>query len=318
MCECEKTTMVVSAFPACGKSWIYSSPTKRVILDSDSSEFSWIKNDKGEKVRNPEFPANYIKHIKDNIGSADIIFVSSHLAVRQAMTDAGINYVTVYPEADMKEEWIGRCFCRGNDMAFINFINSSWDTFMKDIVNEPYGDKLYRLGHKEYLSSILNQLENDWLARIYSNKERTGLANSLRLSEDEIYQLVTSFILSGKKSADVADYRLSKAMGGGTRLTAEIVLGPASEFYGRPDCPFIVDDIEGLIIWDCGHKDSIHSFCKTFRKAFEETAFAIGKRLKVDFSSYDASANKPLFFEGVRIERKSGVNMLKVYISTQA
>lgn len=133
MCECEKTTMVVSAFPACGKSWIYSSPTKRVILDSDSSEFSWIKNDKGEKVRNPEFPANYIKHIKDNIGSADIIFVSSHLAVRQAMTDAGINYVTVYPEADMKEEWIGRCFCRGNDMAFINFINSSWDTFMKDI-----------------------------------------------------------------------------------------------------------------------------------------------------------------------------------------
>lgn len=70
-----------------------------------------IKNDL-IKVRNPEFPNNYIQHIKDNIGKVDIICVSSHLKVRQALTDAGIKFITVYPKEDMLDEWIGRMYRR--------------------------------------------------------------------------------------------------------------------------------------------------------------------------------------------------------------
>ena len=85
-------TKIISAFPACGKTYAYEKLNKKgyTILDSDSSQFSWCyeydpNSDKIEKHRNPEFPNNYIKHIKENIGKVDYIFVSSHKEVRDAM-----------------------------------------------------------------------------------------------------------------------------------------------------------------------------------------------------------------------------------------
>ena len=67
-------TRIISAFPGTGKSYFHNN-SEYSTLDSDSSEFSWIINDDGDKVRNPNFPSNYISHIKDNIGKADFIFV---------------------------------------------------------------------------------------------------------------------------------------------------------------------------------------------------------------------------------------------------
>ena len=64
-------TKVISAFPGTGKSYFHQN-SNLDILDSDSSKYSWIS----EGVRNPDFPDNYMAHIKGKIGSADIILVS--------------------------------------------------------------------------------------------------------------------------------------------------------------------------------------------------------------------------------------------------
>jgi hypothetical protein len=43
-----KNTFVISAFPGCGKSYCYNNyQDKLSMLDSDSSEFSWIKDENG-------------------------------------------------------------------------------------------------------------------------------------------------------------------------------------------------------------------------------------------------------------------------------
>lgn len=106
-------TRVYSIFPACGKTWLYEHQEDYdlKILDSDSSEFSWVRVN-GAKERNPDFPNNYIKHIKENIGKCDCIFVSSHASVREALDKEGINYTIVYPESSCMAEWVGRCFIR--------------------------------------------------------------------------------------------------------------------------------------------------------------------------------------------------------------
>ena len=185
-----KKTVVVSAFLCCGKTYAFENyQDKYSILDSDSSQFSWmlrkrteeeletIKTDwdstphlmSGEeyikqikdtyiKVRNPEFPENYIQHIKENIGKVDIIFVSSHLQVREAMTTAGIRYCTVYPEENMLNEWVGRMYKRGDDDSFINFQIKHWDKFMHSIIFD-YGFCLCRLENNEYLDlSVIDLL----------------------------------------------------------------------------------------------------------------------------------------------------------------
>lgn len=125
-------TKIFSVFPACGKTWLceHQKQYDLKILDSDSSQFSWIVEetedpyyaviDNGEmkpvvnktKTRNPDFPANYIKHIKENMGQYDYIFVSSHASVREALEAEGIDFTIVYPSMSCFAEWIGRCFIR--------------------------------------------------------------------------------------------------------------------------------------------------------------------------------------------------------------
>jgi hypothetical protein len=159
-----KETVVVSAFPCCGKSYAYKNYQNYYsILDSDSSDFSWLKDENGNntKVRNPEFPGNYIEHIKDNLGKVDIIFVSSHLAVREAMQAANIRYCTVYPKFDVLREWVSRMCHRGSDENFIIFQIEHWAEFTTKIDSEPHGYKLYRLGEGEYLDrNFLDKIIN--------------------------------------------------------------------------------------------------------------------------------------------------------------
>lgn len=139
------TTKIFSVFPACGKTYLYEHQDEYglKILDSDSSEFSWtlqlMRDRKGnpmkgvEKVRNPDFPNNYIQHIKENIGKYDYIFVSSHKEVRDALDAAGIDFTIVYPEYRCLEEWIGRCYMRqreGKNGFPIEVLINNWDRWI--------------------------------------------------------------------------------------------------------------------------------------------------------------------------------------------
>jgi hypothetical protein len=149
-------TKVISAFPACGKSYVYENKQDcfRGILDSDSSEFSWVKDENGNNTteRNPDFPSNYIQHIKDNLGKVEIIFVSSHDVVRKALQENNIDYTLVYPDKSQKDEWLRRFRQRGNDEKFISFIESNFEKFIDDMENETFPQKV-KLPYKyhEYL-----------------------------------------------------------------------------------------------------------------------------------------------------------------------
>jgi len=90
-----------------------------------------------EKYRNPNFPKNYIDHIKNNIGNVDFIFVSSHKKVRYALEDSGIDYIMAYPDKDkMKAEWVGRCYMRGSGNAFCDMLIKNWTEWICEIESE--------------------------------------------------------------------------------------------------------------------------------------------------------------------------------------
>ena len=133
--------LVISAFPGCGQSTYYKKyGMTQKILDSDSSNFSWIKDAEGNntKERNPEFPLNYINHIKENIYNTDIIFVSSHEIVRKAMADNGIRYVNIYPKDTVQnmKEWRNRFIERNNSQSFINTVMENWSKWILSMVND--------------------------------------------------------------------------------------------------------------------------------------------------------------------------------------
>lgn len=145
-------TKVIAGFPGVGKSYIAKENTELLVLDSDSSDFSWLE----PGVRNPDFPKNYIKHIKANIGIADIIMVSTHSVVREALKDADIEYTLVYPNADLKLEYIKRYIKRESPDAFTRYIAVNWNDFIKELEEDDFPTIELRAG--EYLKDIIPYL----------------------------------------------------------------------------------------------------------------------------------------------------------------
>ncbi len=136
-------TKVISAFPGCGKSHFFRENKDKIVLDSDSSKF-----DKSQ------FPSNYIEHIKENIGKADIIMVSSHKEVRDALVENEIPFTLVYPDISIKEEYIGRYVDRGNSEAFVNLLLKNWELWIGELDNQVGCEKI-KLSRGEYLSDVL-------------------------------------------------------------------------------------------------------------------------------------------------------------------
>lgn len=146
---------IVSAFPACGKSYVHNNREKFGVktVDSDSSKFSWILDEKGNStgVRNPEFPSNYIKHIKSLLGTGlDFIFVSTHKEVREALEESGIKYVLVYPHLDAKDTFMGYYRQRKSPQSFIDLMDKNWETFVKSCSDT-----------KQSSAVLVNQIRNN-------------------------------------------------------------------------------------------------------------------------------------------------------------
>lgn len=160
-------TRIYSIFPACGKTWLFEHQEDYglKILDSDSSEFSWIRlydplGRPTTKLRNPDFPNNYIEHIKENIGKYDCIFVSSHATVREALDKEGIDFTIVYPMPMCKAEWIGRCFIReknGEDGCGAEAMYNNFDVWQSDCFMAGSKHEEIVLGPTEYLSEYFER-----------------------------------------------------------------------------------------------------------------------------------------------------------------
>jgi hypothetical protein len=142
--------LIIAGFPGIGKSWFFTNhDSKLSVKDSDSSNFSWIK----PGVRHPNFPNNYIDYIKRIRDQFDIILVSTHEVVRKALDDNNIEYILIYPDRSLKQEYIDRYTERGSPQAFIELLDKQWDTWI-DQMEE--ADKIKRvLAKDEYLADVI-------------------------------------------------------------------------------------------------------------------------------------------------------------------
>ncbi len=134
-------TILCSAFPATGKTFFYDTSLKKV-LDSDSSKFDKSK-----------FPDNYIQHIKNNIGKVDIILISSHKEVRDALVNEGMEFTLVYPNFELKYEYLNRLKERGSDKAFIKLISDNWYKWIFELYGQE-GCRHIRLKSEQYITDV--------------------------------------------------------------------------------------------------------------------------------------------------------------------
>lgn len=155
-----KRTVIISGFPGIGKSTLLELRKDLQIADSDSSKFSHTYDENGNKIVNPDFPMNYMSHIKSLIGKVDIILVSTHEEIRNALVQEEIPFNIIYPSKKLKAEYVGRYYLRKSPETLINKIADSFYEWIDDIdeMTEETVHK-FKIGeYGAYLSDIIKNI----------------------------------------------------------------------------------------------------------------------------------------------------------------
>lgn len=145
--------VIVSAFPGTGKSHLVS--TREDILDLDSSDYNWLSDG---VTMNPAFPSNYMSDMYDNMNGQmyDIIFVSSHQIVRNALIEAELPFTLIYPDRSLMDEYINRYKARGNSESFISALEANWDKWIDECENlDVYYVQKIKLDSGMYISDLI-------------------------------------------------------------------------------------------------------------------------------------------------------------------
>lgn len=147
-------TRIISAFPGTGKSYFVSNIDSGLeVVDLDTGEYTQGYTDNG-KVRDPNFPDNYLLAIKEQIGNTNILFVGCQPEVIAALRKERILFTLVYPERGLKPEYIGRFQQRHSPQSFVDLISNNWDLFL-DFLEKQKGCDHIVISSGQYINDAI-------------------------------------------------------------------------------------------------------------------------------------------------------------------
>lgn len=171
--------LVICAFPGTGKSTISNDAEKYGLIrahvhydDRDGVSIDLLKSDKpavfdsdSSIFPKENFPQNYIEHIKYILSWKEdcVVMVSSHDNVREALREAGIDYILVYPQRELKGDYLERYVSRGSPEAFVTMMDNKWNDFIDSCEADPSTSKRV-LSEGEFLVDKIEELKKFWPA----------------------------------------------------------------------------------------------------------------------------------------------------------
>lgn len=205
-------TIIISAFPATGKSYFFNNQKQFNIscCDSDSSMFSWLPNGN----RNPNFTNDYFNHIVEIVNSKkfDIVFISTHQEIRKLLIEKNIPYLLVCPSKSLKEDYIDRFKKRGNDEKFIAFMENNFDSLVNsctDLFFENFKTKplhLCSFSHKEQtITSLISSYKQELDFHIAKSGLNIDFIENVNSTEKEIRKLASIELIENIRPIEGAD-----------------------------------------------------------------------------------------------------------------
>lgn len=186
-------TLIVSAFPECGKTYVYKNQDSfgYKVMDSDSSTFTKHEN----------WEEEYVKHIKSNLGKFDFIFIAQYPKVLELLHKDSIPFVVVAPDNRkelseeermlIKQQWFGRFVLRDNSHIkdlnrWIELLKNNYDLWTSvESLSKNHPDELILLKENEYLSNRIEYL--------YALKENMLINPDKMITLDEYKEQLISY-----------------------------------------------------------------------------------------------------------------------------
>jgi phosphopantetheine adenylyltransferase len=146
-------TNIIAAFPGTGKSYLVrNNKLDRKVVDLDSNAYTQGHDSHGN-VASKAFPGNYIQAIKKQIDRTDVLLISIHSEVLDALRKEQIKFTVVYPETELKSEYINRFQQRQDPSEFIELFNKNWQAILERLQNQK-GCKHVVLSSGQHLADL--------------------------------------------------------------------------------------------------------------------------------------------------------------------
>lgn len=157
----QRRFIVICGFPGVGKSSL--AERKEIIAGISFKKTDVVKwrlvDLESSNFPKEDFPDNYIERIRvleENAHKHNqrmIVFCSSHSAVREALRQAGIEFLVAYPNKALKEEYLDRYLSRKQHPMPLKIVMDNFDKWIDEIESEE-GVKL-ELFSGQYLSDVI-------------------------------------------------------------------------------------------------------------------------------------------------------------------
>lgn len=155
-------TKIIAGFPAIGKTYA-ARYSNFMCVDLDSSQWNWLLNSDGSdilqedglRIPNPDFPKNYIDHVKFQIKHdfLDFVFISSHENVCQSLKENYMDFTIVVPALNCKNEYLKRMEQRQSPDIFIQLVMKNWNSW---VINRQLEPNCFVLNQGQTLNDILH------------------------------------------------------------------------------------------------------------------------------------------------------------------
>jgi len=130
-------SVLIASFACLGKS-MFAKKNPDIALDVESLHYARIydnkhpddevaKGDKNWKA-DPDYPANYVKEVVNNIGKYKVIFLTGGKDILSELDKLDIKYTILYPGSKRKAKVLADAKKRGNDDAFVQFLDNLLST----------------------------------------------------------------------------------------------------------------------------------------------------------------------------------------------
>lgn len=156
---------IICGFAGIGKTYVSSKYNR--IIDLESSDFKWqylefetqnIDKEKRkgiiEKVKNPNWPLNYVNEIITKQKEYDFVLISLDLEVRNLLKEKGYSYIVCFPSKEQKNDFLNRYKKRGNNEKFIENISLNYEKWIDDLMLE---ENKIILKSGQYLEDVLKE-----------------------------------------------------------------------------------------------------------------------------------------------------------------
>lgn len=153
----------IYAFTATGKSTL--SKKYKNVIDMESTLYKYLGNlTENEEMKstprelNSKWPQNYFKALMEVKDKYDYILISDDIC-NEFLQKNNFEYWWIYPNENLKEEYLERCRKRGNNNEFVSWYSKLWNEWISQCKNDKFASKHIELQSGQYLEDVLPNLK---------------------------------------------------------------------------------------------------------------------------------------------------------------